>query len=92
MQIVLSVCAVLITLAIIALIVQLIITLRQFTNTGKAIEYLALNADSKLEALDPVVTSVKSVSGMVNSVWFKGAAAFYAIVSKFKSFSQIGKK
>ena len=82
MKIVLMICAIIATLAFTGLMIQAIITLRQFTHTGKAVEYLALNADSKLEALDPVVTSVKNVSNIVNNAWFKGAAAVYGGVSQ----------
>lgn len=92
MQTVLIICAIAATLALIALIVQAILTLRQLTDTCKAVEYLALNADSKLEALDPVVTSVKNVSNIMNNAWFKGAAAVYAVVSKFKGISKACKK
>lgn len=92
MRIVFSICAIAATGAFIALIVQAIITLRQFTNTGKAVEYLALNADSKLEALDPVVSSVKNVSQVMNNAWFKGAAVVYSLVSKISSAKNIRKK
>lgn len=84
MYIVISICVSVLTVALLFLIVQAIRTLRQFEHTGKAVEYLVLNADSKLEALDPVVTSVKNVSGVLNNVWFKGASIVYALVSKVK--------
>lgn len=83
METVLIICAIVATLAFAGLMIQAIITLRQFTHTGKAIEYLALNADSKLEALDPVVRGVRNVSGVLNNAWFKGAATVYGFISHF---------
>lgn len=84
METVLIICAIVATLAFTGLMVQAIITLRQITNAGKAVEYLALNADSKLTALDPVVDSCKNVSSMINNAWFKTAGLVYGLVSRFR--------
>ncbi|MCM2268064.1 MAG: hypothetical protein NDI60_09875 [Elusimicrobiales bacterium] len=77
MSTILTVCAVIVTLAFVALVAQAIVTLKQVCHTAKAVEYLALNADGKLTALDPVIGAVKTVSGAVSSGWFRMAQAAY---------------
>ena len=82
MSITLVICAVTVTVVFVALAVQAILTLAQVRNTAKAVEYLALNADSKLTALDPIVNAVKTVSSGVSSGWFRIAQAFYGLFVK----------
>jgi uncharacterized protein YoxC len=81
MDTILTVCAVTVTLAFVALAAQAIVTLRQLRNTARAVEYLALNADGKLTALDPVIGAVKTVSGAVSSGWFRLAQTVYGLFS-----------
>lgn len=78
----LTVCVVVVTLAFVGLVVQAVLTLQQLRHTAKAVEYLALNADGKLTALDPVIGAVKSVSGAVSSGWFKLAQTVYGLFSR----------
>lgn len=79
---ILTVCIVTATLAFVALAIQAIFTLQQVRHTARAVEYLALNADGKLTALDPVVESVKSISGALSSGWFKIARTVYGLFSR----------
>lgn len=81
MDTILIVCAVIATLAFVALVIQAVLTLQQVRNTARAVEFLALNADGKLTALDPVMETVKSVSGALTSGWFKMAKAAYGLFS-----------
>jgi uncharacterized protein YoxC len=78
---ILTICAVTATLVFVALAAQAILTLRQIRNTAKAVEYLALNADGKLTALDPVVSAVQTVADSVSSGWFRAARAVYGFFS-----------
>ncbi len=78
----LTVSVVVVTLAFVALVVQAVLTLQQLRHTAKAVEYLALNADGKLTALDPIIGGVKSLSGAVSSGWFKIAQAVYGLFSR----------
>ena len=78
----LTICVVGVTLAFVALVVQAVLTLQQVRHTAKAVEYLALNADGKLTALDPVIGAVKSVSGAVSSGWFKLAQTVYGLFTR----------
>lgn len=82
METILTVCAIIVTLAFVALVVQAVLTLQQLRHTARAVEYLALNADGKLTALDPVITGIKSVSDAVSSGWFKAAKAVYGMFSR----------
>ena len=82
METILIVCAVIVTLAFVALVVQAVLTLQQVRHTAKAVEFLALNADGKLTALDPVIGAVKSVSGAVSSGWFRLAQVFYGMLAR----------
>lgn len=82
METILIVCAVIVTLAFVALVIQAVLTLQQVRHTAKAVEFLALNADGKLTALDPVIGAVKSVSGAVSSGWFKLAQMFYGMLAR----------
>jgi len=82
MEIILVVCAVVVTLAFVALVYQAILTLQQVRHTAKAVEYLALNADGKLSALDPLIGAVKSVSNAVSSGWFRVAQTVYGLFSR----------
>jgi uncharacterized protein YoxC len=82
METILVVCAVIVTLAFVALVVQAVLTLQQVRHTAKAVEYLALNADGKLTALDPVIGGIKSVSDAVSAGWFKAAQAVYGLFSR----------
>jgi uncharacterized protein YoxC len=84
MNTIIIVCIVTATLAFVALAVQAVLTLQQVRHTAKAVEYLALNADSKLTALDPVVEGVKNVTAAVSSGWFKAASAVYGFFAKNK--------
>jgi hypothetical protein len=78
----LVVCAITATLAFVALAAQAILTLRQVRHTAKAVEYLALNADGKLTALDPVVSAVQTVASGISSGWFRAAQAVYGFFTK----------
>lgn len=82
METIFLICAVIVTLAFVALVVQAILTLQQLRHTAKAVEYLALNADGKLTALDPVITGVKSVSNAVSAGWFKAAQLVYGMFAR----------
>ena len=82
MDTILIVCAVTVTLAFVALAIQAVLTLQQVRHTARAVDFLALNADEKLTSLDPVVETVKSVSGAISSGWFKMAKAAYGLFSK----------
>jgi uncharacterized protein YoxC len=82
METILVACAVVATLAFVALVLQAVLTLQQVRHTARAVEYLALNADGKLTALDPVIGAVKSVSGAVSSGWFKLAQSVYGLFSR----------
>lgn len=82
MTTILVVCAVTATLAFVALAAQAILTLQQVRHTAKAVEYLALNADGKLTALDPVVSAVQTVASGISSGWFRAARTVYAFFSK----------
>lgn len=82
METILIVCAVIVTLAFVALVVQAVLTLQQVRHTAKAVEFLALNADGKLTELDPVIGAVKTVTGAVSSGWFKLAQVFYGMLAR----------
>ena len=82
METILLICAIIVTLAFVALVVQAVLTLQQVRHTAKAVEYLALNADGKLTALDPIITGVKSVSNAVSSGWFKAAELVYGMFKR----------
>ena len=77
-----AVCVIIGTLAFVALAVQAVLTLQQVRHTAKAVEYLALNADGKLTALDPLIGTIKSVSGAVSSGWFKVAQTVYGLFTR----------
>lgn len=82
METILTVCAIVVTLAFVALVVQAVLTLQQLRHTARAVEYLALNADGKLTALDPVIGAVKGVAGAVSNGWFRVAKTVYGLFSK----------
>ncbi|OGS12855.1 MAG: hypothetical protein A2234_01240 [Elusimicrobia bacterium RIFOXYA2_FULL_58_8] len=82
MNTILIICAVTATLAFVALAIQAILTLQQVRHTAQAVEFLALNADGKLTALDPVMDTLKSVSGAFTSGWFKIAQAAYGLFAR----------
>ncbi len=82
MTTVITVCVIVATLAFVALAAQAILTLRQVRYTAKAVEYLALNADGKLTALDPVVSAVQTVASGISSGWFRAAQSIYGFFKK----------
>ena len=82
METILTVCAIIVTIAFVALVVQAILTLQQVRHTARAVEYLALNADGKLTAMDPVIGAVKNVSSAVSNGWFKIAQTVYGLFSR----------
>ena len=82
MTTILVACAVTATLAFVALAAQAICTLRQVRHTARAVEYLALNADGKLTALDPVVNAVQAVASGISSGWFRMAQTVYGLFRK----------
>ena len=82
METILVICAVIVTLAFVALVVQAILTLQQLRHTAKAVEYLALNADGKLTALDPLISGVKSVTDAVSRGWFTAAKTVYGFFKR----------
>lgn len=75
-------CAVAVTLAFIVLVFQAVQTLIQVRHTAKAVEYLALNADGKLTALDPIIAGAKSLSNSVSAGWFRAAQFVYGLFRK----------
>ncbi len=81
MEVILVICAVIVTLAFVSLVVQAILTLQQVRHTAKAVEYLALNADGKLTALDPIVNGIKTVSNGISAGWFSVARTVYGLFS-----------
>ena len=81
MTTILVICAVAVTLVFAALAAQAIVTLRQIRHTARAVEYLALNADGKLTALDPVVNAVQTMAEGVSSGWFRAARMVYGLFS-----------
>ncbi|MCX5791703.1 MAG: hypothetical protein NTY45_05710 [Elusimicrobia bacterium] len=82
METIYIVCAVAATLAFVALAIQAILTLQQVRHTARAVEFLALNADGKLTALDPAIETVRSVSSALTSGWFKIAQSVYGLFSR----------
>ncbi len=82
METILVICAVIVTLAFVSLVVQAVLTLQQLRHTAKAVEYLALNADGKLTALDPVISGVKSISSAFSAGWFKIAQMLYGMFAR----------
>jgi len=82
METILTVCAIIVTLAFVALVAQAVLTLQQIRHTAQAMEYLALNADGKLTALDPIINGVKSVSSAISNGWFKAAQTVYGLFSR----------
>ena len=82
METIFIVCAVVVTLAFVALVIQAVMTLQQVRHTAKAVEFLALNADGKLTELDPVFGAVRTVTGAVSSGWFKLAQVFYGMLAR----------
>ena len=82
MENILIVCAVVVTVSFVVLVVQAVLTLQQVRHTAKAVEFLALNADGKLTALDPVIGAVRTVTGAVSSGWFKLAQVFYGMLAR----------
>lgn len=80
MDTVLIVCAVAVTITVIVFVFHAVETLIQVRHTAKAVEYLALNADNKLAALDPMINAAKSVSENVSSGWFRAVQFFYNLV------------
>jgi hypothetical protein len=80
MNTVLIVCAVAVTIGFIIFVFHAVETLIQVRHTAKAVEYLALNADNKLAALDPMINAAKSVSENVSSGWFRAVQFFYNLV------------
>ena len=75
-------CVIIVTLAFVALVVQAVLTLQQVRHTAKAVEYLALNADGKLTAMDPVIGAVKNVSNAVTNGWFRIAQSVYGLFTR----------
>lgn len=82
MNTIIIVCLVTVSLAFVALAVQAVLTLQQVRHTARAVEYLALNADGKLTALDPVIDGVRNVTSAVSSGWFKIASTVYGLFAK----------
>ena len=82
MSTILGACAVIATLSFVALAAQAILTLAQIRHTAKAVEFLALNADGKLTALDPLVNGIRTVSNGISAGWFGAARFVYGLFSK----------
>ncbi|OIO02591.1 MAG: hypothetical protein AUJ51_05910 [Elusimicrobia bacterium CG1_02_56_21] len=82
MNTILIVCVITVTVAFVVLVVQAVLTLQQMRHTAKAMEYLALNADGKLTAMDPMIGAIKTASSAVSSGWFKIARTVYGLFSK----------
>ncbi|MBI4657192.1 MAG: hypothetical protein HY746_10700 [Elusimicrobia bacterium] len=77
-------CAVIVTIAFVIFVIQAFATLKQVQHTAKAVEHLALNADSHIEAFDKTIDSVKTFSMGVSSGWLKLIQFVAGIISKKK--------
>jgi len=86
-----GICAVLLTLAVVIVAVQAVLTLRQLRETAeqvkytaKAIELSALNINDRVESTKKLFDTVDDVSKAVRTGWFKGAQLAWNLVSAFR--------
>jgi len=86
-----GVCAVLITLSVVAVAVQAVLTLRQLRETAeqakytaKAVELAALNANDRIESTKNLFDTINTVTHTLRSGWFKGAQMGLNLLSMFR--------
>ncbi|MEF3279707.1 MAG: hypothetical protein K6357_01905 [Elusimicrobiota bacterium] len=78
MSIVLSTCAVIITVIIVLVALEFIDTLKQIKTSASAIEKLARDANNRVAEVEPVFKIVNSISSSINN-------AFSSIANKLTS-------
>jgi len=71
MNVVITTCLIIITVSFVLLVLQLIDTLKQIKNTAFQVEKLAVNANERLNDIQPVFHTVNSLTGAVTSGWAK---------------------
>jgi|GEM_PF-1138222 len=71
MDIFYAICVGIITAAIATVAVFAVKTLVQVRQTAKAVEYLAINANDRIEATRGIFDAVDHVTGFLRSGWFK---------------------
>jgi hypothetical protein len=81
MEIFYAICAGIITAAIVYGVWQAVETMKQLRATARAVEYLAINTNEKIEATRGFFEAVDSFSGTVRSFWFKAAHVASAFLS-----------
>jgi len=85
MEIFLAVCAGLITAAVIYCAVSFVTTMKQLCATARAVEYLAINTNEKIEATRGLFNAVSMVSNAARSFWFKAAQCAASFVTGMKN-------
>ena len=79
-------CAGIITASVVVVAVYAVGTLAQIRATARAVEYLAINANEKIEATRGLFEAVNLVSNSVRSIWFKVAQMGFNFLTGFKAF------
>ncbi|MFA5160747.1 MAG: hypothetical protein WC421_00720 [Elusimicrobiales bacterium] len=77
----LAVCAGVITISVAYAAWHFVETMKQLRATAQAVEYLAINANDKVEATRGLFNAVSAISNTVQSFWFKAAQCAAAVVS-----------
>lgn len=71
MEIFYAACAGLITVAVVVAAIYVVLTLMQIRDTARAIEYLAINANDRIESTRALFNAVDAVTGTLRSGWVR---------------------
>jgi len=88
MEIFYAVCAGLVTLAAVWALISLVMTLQQIKATARAVEYLVINANDRVESTRALFNAVDSVTGSLRSGWLKVFQLAAGLITGWKSGGQ----
>jgi len=84
MQIFYAVCFAIITVCVVLVTVYLVQTLQQMRHTARAVEYLALNTNDRVDSVKTLFNTISNISGIVQSTAFRAGQGLLDAFTRFR--------
>ena len=91
MNIVLTVCAIIITIALVAFVWEAIITFHEIRKTSRDIEYLTTNIKNKINSIDTISEAAKIVVSGAARKWLNFVEGISRFIGKKRKSEDTGK-
>ncbi|MCK4936839.1 MAG: hypothetical protein KAR84_08295 [Elusimicrobiales bacterium] len=85
MNLTLIICAIVITIAFVAFVIEAIKTFARLRQSAEAIEILSLNANNRINSIDNAIETAKVLSSGISSGWLKMIAGIVGLFAVKKA-------